>query len=329
VTYLLAWMGNPWYRRVALALCMALLALAPLTMSGYWLRLLTNVFMLAIMAESVNLITGFTGYPALGNVVFFGVGAYAQGVLMQHAKLPFLAGLPLAGLTAALYAFLLGFAVLRTKGHYFLMATLGVMEATREVVNNLGGWTGGEQGLFFPVTTFTPQELNRFFYYVMGGTLVLCVATCWWVVRSRVGYAIRAIKASEAAAGVLGIPTTFYKTLSWAISAGFTGLSGAIYGYWATFIEPRAVFDVLLAVKFFVMMLLGGPGTILGPVFGAFALEISSDVIWSWFPEWQLAILGATLILVILLIPNGVAAFLRDRLARASLGTRMARSPAP
>jgi branched-chain amino acid transport system permease protein len=310
---------SPWARRTALVAVALLLAAAPLVLTGYWLRLLTSVFMLAIMAESVNLITGFTGYPALGNGVFFGVGAYALGVLMTHGRLVFWAGLPLAGLVCALYAFLLGFAVLRAKGHYFLMATLGVMEATREVVKNLDPLTGGDQGLFFPVTRFSPAQLNLYFFYVMFGTLILTVGTCWLVVRSRLGYAFRAIKASETAAGVLGINTTLYKTVSWAISAFFTGLAGGIYGYWATFIEPPAVFDILLAIKFFVMMLLGGPGTIFGPVLGAFLLEISSAVIWGWFPRWQLAIIGTILILVILLIPNGVAEFLRRRLRHAGL----------
>ena len=312
-------LGSRPVRRAALAACALLVTAAPLALSGYWLRLLTDVFMLAIMAESVNLITGFTGYPALGNGVFFGVGAYALGALMVHGRMAFGAGLPLAGLVSALYAFLLGFAVLRTKGHYFLMATLGVMEATREVIKNLDPLTGGDQGLFFPVTTFTPAQLNLFFFYVMFGTLLLTVGACWFVVRSRLGYAFRAIKASETAAGVLGINATLYKTLSWAISAFFTGLAGGIYGYWATFIEPPAVFDILLAVKFFVMMLLGGPGTILGPVLGAFLLEISSAVIWGWFPRWQLGIIGGILILVILLIPNGIADFLRRRLQEAGL----------
>jgi branched-chain amino acid transport system permease protein len=187
--------------------------------------------------------------------------------------------------------------------------------------------TNGGQGITVPSMRGSPFMHNTIFYFMMFGLLVLIVVVVWQLSKNRLGYAFKAIRANEEAAGVMGIDTTRYKITAWALSAVFTGITGAVYAYWFSYIDPPTVFDVMWVVKMFVIILIGGAGTIFGPVIGAFILETISELVWSRFINLHLGILGLIIMLVVLFMPRGIISLvtqgkgLRD-LFRGSGGRR-------
>jgi branched-chain amino acid transport system permease protein len=233
----------------------------------------------------------------------------------------FLAG----GCVAALAAAVLGLPLLRLRGHYFAIATLGVLEAVREITTNVG-FFGGGMGITLPVFTEAPEPFFRVIYYAMFGALGAYTGIAWWLTKSRFGYALRTIKSDEEAAAVLGIHATRYKVTVWAISACCTGLVGGIYAYWLKYIEPPFVFDILISVKAFIMMLLGGAGTLLGPIAGAFILELLSVFIWGQFLRGHMFILGCAIALVVLFMPAGFMELVRQRFSLAAVVANLRRN---
>ena len=214
-----------------------LLLIAPMAIRGYWVRLLTNMFMFGILAESVNIIAGYCGYLALGNMLFFGLGAYVVAVLMTKLALGFVTSLILAGLGASFFSVVVGLPILRLKGQYFLMATMGLLELLREIITNLS-FTGGGQGTTLPMFPGGAAAANKFFYYLMLGLMMASDPLYLLHFRSSLGYAFRAIRFDEEAASVMGINPTAYKTSAWAMSAFFTGVAGGAYAYWMSYIDP-------------------------------------------------------------------------------------------
>lgn len=293
-------------KRVAVwVVLIAIFMVIPLVVSGYWLRLLTSVFMFGILAEAINIIAGFAGYPALGNVVFFGSGAYILGILMTQGKLSFALALIIAGIVSAAYAALIGLFVLRLSGRYFLMATIGLMGLTREIVTNLN-ITGGGHGLSLPMMSGSPTFIYSYFYYLMFGIMFVSIVVTYLISNNRIGFALRAINFDEDAAGIMGIPAKRYKIAAWAISAFFTGLAGGVFAYWMTYIEPAAVFDIATTVKMYLMFVFGGAGTIWGPIVGAFLIEVVSELVWSRFLDIHLLVMGLVIILVVMFMPKGM-----------------------
>lgn len=294
---------------VLLAAALAFLAVFPFLTTGYWVRLLTGVFMFAALALSLNVIVGFTGRADFGNVVFLGVGAYTTALLMTRLDWPLPAAVLAGGVLAALYAALLGLPILRLQGHYFAIATIGILELTRALVLNLR-FTGGASGISLPLLRIPPADFNRFIYFIMLALMVGYALGTWWMLNSRIGYALRAIKADPQAASASGIDPTLYRIVAWSTSAFLTGIVGGFNAFLFTYIEPPFVFNVLLSVKYWLMLLLGGAGTILGPILGAFVLEILSETVWSQFLELHLGVLGALMVLIVVLLPNGLVDFM-------------------
>jgi len=301
-----------------LLICLALIVL-PFIVQGYWLRVVTSVFMFATITCALNFIAGFAGYAAFGNVVFMGIGAYTTAILMVKTGLPWWIGVIAGAVLSAMFAIMLGLPILRLRGHYFAICTLGVNEATKQLVLIWEGLTEGGMGITLPLSPLEINVFNNLIYFVMFGILLACFLTSYFVSRNRIGYALRAIRANEDAAEMSGIQTTHYKIAAWAISAFFTGLIGGVYAYWFTFIEPANVFDIMIAVKAFVMMMLGGAGTVLGPVLGATVLELVSELVWGEFLTIHLMIFGGIIILVILFIPFGMVEVIRKRYSLSAL----------
>lgn len=291
----------------------------PCFLNMYWLRTLTNIFMFAILAQGINIIAGYTGYPAFGNVVFFGLGAYSTGVLMVKFHTDFLTSVLVGMGICLLYTALFGIPLLRLKGHYFAIATLGLNEATRAIVDNLTDLTGGGMGLSLPLPAGDIEVNTRFFYFMLYGTMVMSIVVTYFLSRSRFGYACRSIRSDEDGAEALGINTTKYKTMAWMVSAVFTGIAGSTYAYWMSYIEPGAVFDMGIAIKSFVMFLLGGAGTVLGPIAGAFFIEGVSTITWSHLLTYHTGTLGLIIILVVIFMPQGFVSFLREKFSFAAL----------
>jgi branched-chain amino acid transport system permease protein len=304
-----------------LAIVLAALLAAPFFTIGYQVRFLTELFMLVTLAQSWNVIGGLSGYISFGHVVFFGLGAYATGLLMLRLELPFLVALAGAALVCVLFAALIGLPILRLRGHYFAIATYGVAEAVRQLVTTASDLTGGGRGLNIPALR-PPGVLTdllgsavaanfAFFYYLMLAVLVASIATTWWILRGRLGYGLRAIRADEDAAAVLGVDRTRYKTIAYAISALFPALAGGVYAVWFTYIDPPTVFHVDLSVTMVIMTLLGGIGTLWGPLVGGVLLQVVGEALWGQFLELHTAFLGIVLILVVIFLPRGVLDILR------------------
>lgn len=297
-------------RRVPLvsgALVVAALALAPAGLSPFLVQFLINLFMLAALAESWNIIGGFTGYASFGNVAFFGIGAYTTGVLLTVAGWPFALALPAGGLLAMAFAGLIGMPILRLKGHYFAIATLGVAETMREIVYNLK-ITGGGTGLTMPITK-SPLP----FFYLMLAILVAVTLVNWWLSASRFGYGLIAIREDEDAAMAMGINTALYKTAAFALSGAFAGLVGGVFAYWITFIDPEGVFRVIVTIQMIIMAVFGGMGTVVGPLLGALVLASVSELLSTQLVSLAELFNGLIVILVVLFMPKGLAEVIRKR----------------
>lgn len=305
------------------------LLLGPAFLGLYWMRVISSAMMFAALATALNITAGYAGYPAFGDVVWFGLGSYATAVLMVKAHWPFAAALPVSAVFCTLVALAVGPALLRLRGHYFAIGTLALNEATRALVSNVD-ITSGPSGLSLPITSGSVESTARFFYYLFFGVMALAVLLTFLLTRSRLGYGLRAIRAGEDTAVTLGVNATLLKTLAWTTSASLIGLAGGIYAYWISFIEPPAVFDMGISIKMFVIMLLGGVGTLFGPLIGAFAIELLQTEVWGNFRQYHLMILGGVVIAIVLFLPSGLIAFVRDR-ARdlAMLFGRTAPQPAP
>ena len=295
------------------------LLVAPFFVGGYWERVLTSLFMFAVLAQAWNIVAGYCGCPSFGNVVFFGLGAYTTCVFMVHLKMPFYVGIAAGVVLCVIFCVLVGLFILRLKGHYFAIATLGVAEATRELISNLGTITQGSEGISLPLIEGNVETIYRLFYYTMLLIMAASIVVTWFISQNRVGYAFRAIRSDEDAASTMGIDTARYKITAWAISAFFTGLVGGIYAYWTAFINPEGVFSVNMTVKMIIMTLLGGAGTVLGPIFGAFFFELLSEIIWGAFIYAHASFLGILIILIVIFVPGGIIKLTQERFSFRAL----------
>ena len=297
---------------LALAVIAALLAALPLVGNNYALRLATTVCMYAVMAQSWNFIGGLAGYPSFATAAFFGLGAYASAILQNHG-VPTVPAWACAALAAVLFAAFLGGAILHLRGHYFAIASLIVAEMLREIVNTLPDFTGGGKGMNLPLLKLSVTAQAQFFFYAMLVLAVLTVAAAIVIHRSKLGFGLRCIQQNESAADIIGINTYAYKTAGFSLSAVFVGVAGAIYASWVNYIDPPDVFDVLISVKPMVMVLLGGLGTIFGPAIGAVILLLLEEVVWRNFLTIHVAALGVIIVVLVLFLPNGLLALMRER----------------
>ncbi|HEY7127569.1 MAG TPA: branched-chain amino acid ABC transporter permease [Ktedonobacterales bacterium] len=284
---------------------LGLIGMVPLTGDISDLHTWTLILMFCVLAQSWNFIGGFTGYAAFGNVAFFGIGAYSVAILLNDHQ-PFWLGLIVGALIAGLFAFLLGLPVLRLKGHYFAIATLGVAEALREfsAIQNIGG-PGGEVSVPFPGAGAYPTLFYVFFFAFLALALACLIITIL-LTRSKFGYALVAIRENEQAAEALGIATYRYKIAAFVLSAIPTGLAGGLYAYFASGFDPPTVFDVGISVEMVLLTFLGGAGTILGPVIGAIIFEYGSfQLLTSGFSAHN-TLLGLAIVIITIFLPQGL-----------------------
>jgi branched-chain amino acid transport system permease protein len=293
------------YPVLALAVAVAVLVTTGLVLDVYWLRVLTGVFLFATIAQSINIIAGFTGYPAFGQIVFFGLGAYAVAIASVRLGAPLIAGGLLAVAAGVLFAVACGAPLFRLRGHYFAIGTLGLNEATKAIAANWTSLTGGGAGMSLPLSAGSAAAQGRVFYFAFLLLMLAATAAVWGLGRSRFGYACRAIRADEDGAEATGIDPLLTKTGAWAISAAFAALAGGLYAAWQSYVDPPTVFDMDIAVKGFVIFLLGGPGTVFGPVLAAAALELASALVWGNLLTMHLGVMGILIMLTVLYLPQG------------------------
>jgi branched-chain amino acid transport system permease protein len=275
---------------------------------NYALRLATTVMMYSVLALSWNFIGGFAGYPSFATAAFFGLGAYAGGVL-QHAGVGMVAAWLCGGIVTIGFALALGAAILHLRGHYFAIASLVVADVLREIANVATSVTGGGMGLNIAVVSTDMTWFARLFYFAMLAVAVATLGVSWLVDRSKLGFGLRCIQQNEDAAVILGVNTVLYKVAAFTLSGGFVGVAGAIYGSWVNYIDPADAFDVLISVKPIIMVLLGGPGTVLGPIAGAAMFLLFEEAVWRNFLTLHEGLLGAIVVLLVLFLPQGLARY--------------------
>lgn len=289
----------------AFALWVALIAATPLLADNYTIRIAISIAMFSAMAVSWNFIGGFTGYPSFSTAAFFGLGCYA-GALAQRNGIPLVMAWLLATLFVAVFAAMLGAIILRLKGHYFAIGSIAIVDLTRLITSSWGSLTGGGDGLNVPLLQGNPQEVSALVLYVMLAILIVAFLTSIYVDRSRLGFGLKCISQNEDAADMVGVNTTSFKIVAYTLSAVFCGAVGAVYASWVGYIDPTDSFSILLTLKVPVMVLLGGAGTLLGPVLGAGVFVMLEEVFWANFLEWNRAILGGIIVFLIFFLPNGL-----------------------
>ena len=272
---------------------------------NYVLRLGTTVAMYVTLATAWNIIGGLAGYPSFATAAFFGLGAYVSGIALSN-------GIPLAlawggaGVVAALFAVVLGLCILHLRGHYFAIGSLVVPDVLREVTNAWVSVTGGGIGLNLPLIGGSAEMQARLFLGAMSLLACAAAVAAWAIARSRLGVALRCIEQNEDAAQVIGIDTSRAKIAAFACSSLFVGIAGAIYASWTIYIDPSDVFDVSLSVKPIIMALLGGVGTVVGPIAGAFAFLGLEELIWRNSLEFHSGFLGLFVVALVLFVPAGL-----------------------
>ncbi|TGQ37302.1 MULTISPECIES: branched-chain amino acid ABC transporter permease [unclassified Mesorhizobium] len=292
--------------RIALAsLAIAVLAAVPWFGSDVLVQFGINALLLAVLAQGWNIIGGYAGYASFGNSVFYGLGSYGVAITMVQWELPFAFGLAFGVLMAVIFAFLLGLPVLRLKGHYFAIATLALAQVMIAIVSNVP-LAGQNIGLVLP-----PLNNDPLFYELALGLLTAVTLTIFWLTRSRFGFGLIAIRENEEGAAVMGVNTTLYKVLAFALSGVFSALAGGIHAYWITFLDPESAFDISLNVKMIIMAVFGGPGTILGPVIGALTLSAVSELLSSEVTSVAGLFFGIVVVAAVVLMPRGLADIVR------------------
>jgi branched-chain amino acid transport system permease protein len=259
------------------------------------------------LASSWNIIGGFTGYPSFATAAFFGVGAYASGILRARGVVPLPLGWLSGAAAAALFALMVGPAILRLRGHYFAVASLVLAAVLREITNAATGLTGGGMGLNLPTTGNVNVDAQTRLYYVsmlVAALITVGLAILIW--RSRWGWAMRCVEQNEDAAIVLGVNTLATKILAFAVSAATAGLVGAIYATWIGYIDPSDAFDDLLSIKPIVMAFIGGVGTIFGPVAGAVVFLVLEEFVWRNVLNFHAGILGIIIVALLIFMPGGL-----------------------
>jgi branched-chain amino acid transport system permease protein len=301
----------------ALAVLLALVPFAaPHNITLLNLGFLTFLF----VAQGVawNILGGFAGYVSFGYAAFFGLGAYTTALLWLGGWSPALT-YPVAGLVAAAFSLLVGVPTLRLVGPYFSIATIGVGEAMRILMLNLDRITGGASGLNLP--TRVPSK--GWFYLVALAFAAAAVAASAAVRRSQFGLGLLALRMDLDAAEGLGVPTALFKNIAHSLGAFFVGACGGLYATYLQYVHPDTVFSFTQSISLVLIALIGGLGTIWGPVAGAVVFYAVQDYLQTRYPTFHLLVYGALLIVILLFEPNGLVGLI----GRLRLGRRRGAAP--
>ena len=316
---------------------LAILSLTAPFLFGAYTSQITVLWVMILFAITWDALGGQMGYNSLGNITFFGAGMYISSIIqiglhydvaaytaaygaikVEFTTEQYVTGLVIgtaaAGVGAVLLALLLSQIVFGLRGPYFAIGTLGIALAAGELV---GAWeyVGAGSGLSLPVFPGDPQVSELFFYYGFSATAVASFFFFRWLYKTRFGRAINAIRDDEEKAEAMGIHTKRYKTVTWAFSAFFLGICGSLYGNFSIFIEPLEVAfaTIVLGIPMVVMCLLGGKGTLWGPVIGAVLFHTGKELTWTYLLGWQWVALGLLIILTVIFFPRGIMGWAHEQ----------------
>jgi ABC-type branched-subunit amino acid transport system ATPase component/ABC-type branched-subunit amino acid transport system permease subunit len=265
-------------------------------------------FLLATQAVSWNIISGYAGYVSLGHSVFLGLGSYTAGIVGAKTGLnPFLLA-PLGGLVAVVAAVLAGSVVLRTRGHAFVIITIALLLATQVIATNWDPLTNGSDGITLALPTWSRDILNLPFYFAFLALMLASIGFSAWIRRTKFGTGLVAIREDEGKAAAIGVDTTRYKIAAYGASVFVSGMAGAVYAYFLTFLNPIGAFSILGSVTIVLAALVGGRGTLWGPVLGAFIVQIASELatVYGGGTQSRVLVFGLALVLVVLFLPAGL-----------------------
>jgi len=280
-----------------------------------------TLIMSIALASSLNIILGYTGYVSFGHIVFFGVGGYAGFWAITVLGWHILPAALLGGLVAAVIAYLLGVAVLRLRGAYFALATIGILEAMKALVVNLD-FLGGPIGMEMHFSEYKryggPMSSLWMIFWSMVIVAIIVIVVSYYIKNSKFGLGLMAIREDEDAAEVMGVMAPNAKTWAYVLSAIFPGIIGVLFFFKNGNIEPGDAFRLQFSIEWIVMIMLGGAGTVLGPVLGGGVYQqLRKSLLTSpLFKDYQLAVAGVILLVIVLFIPTGVIGWLRARSAK-------------
>jgi branched-chain amino acid transport system permease protein len=307
------------------------LALFPFLFKNYYIYMANYMAINVIVVIGLNLLVGYTGQISLGHAGFFAIGAYGTVIFMTKAHLPFLLALPVSGIVAALFGFLLGLPALRLEGPYLSIATLGFGLTITQVIGRID-FFGGRQGLHTPELTLGPWllESDKEFYFLLITITFLLILAARNLTKTKVGRAFIAIRDADVAAEAMGVNLMFYKTMAFAISAFYAGIAGGLFAFVLRFIEPE-IFTLTMSIIFLAMTVVGGLGSIMGSITGAcllswLDLELRNILSVPYFGDWlealsksyfsitgvsniQFIIFGLIMVLIMLFEPLGIYGF--------------------
>jgi len=298
--------------------------------NNFYIHNLIMIFFWATLTASWNIIGGIAGQISLGHAAFFGIGAYTSTILYLKMGVSPWIGLLCGGLLAMVVASGISYPCFRLRGPFFTLATIAFGEVVSILASYFRELTGGAVGLLIP---FKPSFWNLMFrekiwyYYIMLVLLLLVIFITYKIATSKMGYYLLSLREDEEAARAIGINTAKYKLYAVMVSAFFAGVAGVFYAQYILFIEPRTVFSAELSTQFALMSIIGGLGTVVGPILGAFILTPLGEFLRAWlggsYSGLHIAIYGLILIIVVLMMPEGVVVWGNDRVR--SLKARFAK----
>jgi branched-chain amino acid transport system permease protein len=300
--------------KLAALLAVAVLVALPWVVSSYVVTVLIFIFFYAYLGQAWNIVGGYAGQLSAGHAAFVGVGGYAAALLSMHAGLTPWIGMWIGGVLAAALGAVIGYLGFRfgLRGFYFVLLTVAFAEICRVVALNVDA-VGGALGLYI---TFTgnPRQFqfqdNRVYYYVALALMLGATAFVWALERHRLGSYLTAIRQDEAACEALGVDTFRCKMLAMVLSSFLTGVGGTFYAFYLFSLQPNAVFGIPLSVEIIIRPIVGGAGTVLGPIIGSFILSPLAEISRTYFSQggWNgahLIVYGLLLIAVVLFLPQG------------------------
>lgn len=307
-------LGSPALVRALAAAAAVTVALwIPWNVSETSVAFLTGVFLWAGMAAAWGVVAR-AGYVSLATAAWFGLGAYSGAVLMHHFGLGFVPAAIITGLWVGVASAVIGAPLFRLRTHYFIMGTFLMAELIRLLMAKISvfGLEGGRPVYFDPPVTGDPTAFNRYFYFATLIFVVVALVIVALIGRSRMGFGLRVVAQDESTAELLGVPTARYKLLAFGLSSGLIAVAGAINGFWVGYLQQTTAFSLLITVKTIVMAVAGGLGTLFGTLFGATAVQYVEEVVGPDLAELSQVAYGLIIILIIVVVPRGLAPAVRD-----------------
>ncbi len=302
-----------------ITLVIAIFVIAPLIGDNVELReSLILAALYIVLASNINLMLGYAGYINFGSIVFFGLGGYICVWLVNNHGWPLGLSLLTGAVGVSLLALLFGLGILRLRGAFFALATIGINEGVQAFVENFSPW-GGSSGIYLSPEIFKPlggpAQALWVIYFMMVAVMGLSLYLSYGIKISKFGLGLLAIGQNEDAAAMLGVPTPLYKALVYSASAFLPAIAGGLYFFKSAFIQPSDAFDLTLSTEAIVIAMLGGQGTVTGVALGAYLYEelrgylLTSET----FSHFQLVVAGVLLLLIVLFFPSGLIGFVYRR----------------